>query len=245
VLNKDGCEALITAYRSRIFIVVIGEYKKKREFMAILRHIIDYINIKLNSQINRLIPLPGIKDGFVEYERLLIREKNGKTDYRHNEDKPTEKVFKISELLDGIPSDAIWEELKSTLYGIKKDTEIIKNKMDLHLEYLISLTRNSITMDDIQKVIKKINAQQTTEMINEFTMVLTSHEKVFNDKLDEKLRDIYTGLKQTEDVQAKLSLSIPFINLLGINFDVEFDVKSWAKKMYDKFGLLIFKKMGV
>ena len=43
----------------------------------------------------------------------------------------------------------------------------------------------------------------------------------------------------------KLKLSVPFINLLGINLEMEFDVKSWASRMYNKHELKIFKLMGL
>jgi hypothetical protein len=104
VLHKNDCKALITNYQNRISITVTGEYKKKREFMAVIRNIIDAINHKLSNKQVSLIPLPGIKDGFALYERLLIREKKGELYYIHDEDMPTEKRFQISELLDGIPS---------------------------------------------------------------------------------------------------------------------------------------------
>jgi len=37
--------------------------------------------------------------------------------------------------------------------------------------------------------------------------------------MDEKLKDIYNDLKQTDDVQMKLKLSVPLINLLGVNLE--------------------------
>jgi hypothetical protein len=251
VLNKDGCEALITTYQNRISIVVIGEYKKKREFMSIIRYVIDTINKKLNSKIVSLIPLPGIKDGFAEYERLIMRERNRKTKYLHNEDKPTEKSFIISELLDGIRSEEEvvssrkqLENITTKLNNMDSKLTVIKNKLDSHFEYIISLSNSIITKNDIQMAIKEINAQQTTEIMNEIVTFFELFEKAINDILDEKLKRIYAELKQTEDVQTKLSLSIPFINMLGINFGVDFDVKNWAKKMYEKHYLTLFKLMG-
>jgi small GTP-binding protein len=248
VLNWNGCEALITNYLNRISIIVTGEHKKKREFMSVIMFIIDSINQKLSNKIVRLIPLPGIKDGFVEYEKLITREKKGKTDYIHDEDKSTERSFKLSTLLDGIPKE---EEVIFTGRQVEKiiskfDRQIneIKNKLDYNFEYLIFITNNIITKCDIQEAIKEINIQQTSEIINEIAKFFELSNEVINDKLDEKLKDIYTELSQTEDIQAKLSLSIPFINMLGINFDVEFDVKNWAKKMYEKYNLMIFKLMG-
>jgi len=42
----------------------------------------------------------------------------------------------------------------------------------------------------------------------------------------------------------KLKLAVPFINILGINLETEFDIKGWAKKMYEKHQILFFKLMG-
>ena len=45
-----------------------------------------------------------------------------------------------------------------------------------------------------------------------------------------------------DDVEMKLTLAVPFINLLGINLETSFDVRSWATKMYKKHKLKIFPK---
>lgn len=63
-------------------------------------------------------------------------------------------------------------------------------------------------------------------------------------RLDDKLEEIYTDLKKTDNVQMKLKLAVPFINLFGITLETEFDIKSWATKMYEKHELKIFKLMG-
>ena len=64
-----------------------------------------------------------------------------------------------------------------------------------------------------------------------------------DDKLDDKLKEIYKDIKKTDDFQMKLKLSIPFISLLGIKFETEFDVKNWTKKMYEKYKSEIFQLM--
>ena len=63
--------------------------------------------------------------------------------------------------------------------------------------------------------------------------------------MEDDLRQIYNDLKKTDDVQMKLKLSIPFIKLLGVDFVTEFNVKNWAKRMYEKHELKIFKLMGL
>ena len=104
VLYNDGCKALITNYHNRISIIVIGEHKKKREFMSVIRYIIDSINQKLSNKPVRLIPLPNV-NGFTSYEKLLTLERKGKMYFIFDEDGRDEQSFIISELLEGIPSD--------------------------------------------------------------------------------------------------------------------------------------------
>ena len=119
VLQNNDCQALIAKYNNRISIIVNGEHKKKREFMAIIRYTIDLINQKLSNKPVRLIPLLGVKDGFADYERLLTREKNVKPNYIHDEDKPTEKYFSISDLLEGIPSDEEVNQIRKVELDVK------------------------------------------------------------------------------------------------------------------------------
>jgi internalin A len=246
VLQKDGYQALITNYQNRITIVVTGEHKKKREFMSVIRFVINSINEKLSDKPVALIPLPGI-NAFADYERLLQREKKGKKYYIHDEDLPTEKSFLISELLEGIPGE---EEVRSTgaeILAIVKDIQCdikdIADKINSHYEYLINLPDNNTIRDGIYEMMQELNAQQTAEITGEIMDWVTTAFVEFDGEMDKKLQDIYNDLKKTDDIQAKLKLSIPFINMLGINFETEFDVKSWAKKMYKKYELKLFSLM--
>jgi small GTP-binding protein len=76
VLKYDGFISLISTYQNRITIIVISEDKKKSEFLAVIRHIIDSINSTLIDKPTMLIPLPGT-ESFVDYEELLYRRKEG------------------------------------------------------------------------------------------------------------------------------------------------------------------------
>jgi small GTP-binding protein len=242
VLQKDGSQALITTYQNRISIVVTGDFKKKREFMSVIRYVINSINEKLSDKPVALIPLPGI-NAFADYERLLTRERNGKKEYIHDEDLPTEKRFLISELLEGIPDD---DEVRSTgaeILAIVKDIQCgvkeISAKIDSHYEYLINLPDNKSIKESIDEAMQELNDQQTAEIMDWVSKVFVE----FDHEMDDKLQEIYTDLKKTDEIKTKLKLSIPFINMLGIKFETEFDVKSWAKKMYDKYELKIFSLM--
>ncbi len=245
VLEKETSRALVTSYQNKISIIVTGTHKKKREFMSVLRHLIDSINQDLSDKPSMLIPLPGVND-YADYEVLLIREKRGKPYYIFDEDKPTEKQFEISKLLEGIPSQ---EEVsnKDLMVELKKATagiEDIKNRLDFHYQYLVSLPENIKIKDDISGMVKEMNAQQTEQITGEIMTMIASAFELHQGDMDEKLNKIYTDLKESADVQMKLKLSVPFINLLGINLETELDVKSWATKMYAKHELKIFKLMG-
>ena len=256
VLQKDGSKAVITSYQKRITITVTGEYKKKREFMSVIRFIIDSINQKLSNKPVALIPLPGIKDGFAEYEKLLTRERKGKTDYIYDEDGTNETRFAISKLLDGIPrekkvrSDGVkfQKEVFKRLDGMDGKLDVITNKLDSYFNELVSLS--GINKDEIQAAIADLNKRQTVDIINWIT---TAFEQ-FDFEMDDKLKGIYTDLKKTDDVQMKLKLSIPFIKLLGIDFGAEVNLNSIAKKLKNKakeinekynIDFELFKLMGV
>ena len=87
---------------------------------------------------------------------------------------------------------------------------------------------------------KELVLNQQKEIIDEFMQAFVSLE----DKMDDNLKGIYSALKKTDNLEMKLKVGIPFINLLGVNLEAEFDIKNWAKTMYEKYKLNIFKLMG-
>jgi len=117
----------------------------------------------LSNKPKRLIPLHGIKDGFADYEKLLNREKKGKPNYIFDEDGPNEKSFKISELLDGIPSDdevrfsePQFKELSKKLDNIKSDTEEIKiteEKIFAILDEVVTKLDKNTVGEELNKII--------------------------------------------------------------------------------------------
>jgi len=242
VLQKDDSEALITSYQNRITITVIGEHKKKREFMSVIRFIINSINQKLRPV--ELIPLPGVKNE-VKYEILLAMEKAGKLEYLHDEYLSTQKSFNIKKLLDGIEETndpqlihKIYEYVKS----IKGDTEKIVNMLNLYFDELIRLS--GINKTEIIDAIEELNEQQTTEITREIITWITTAFGIFNDEIDNKLKEFSNKSEQTDDVKMKLRLSIPFMKILGIDLITEFDVKNWVQKMHKKYEVKIFELMG-
>ena len=193
------------------------------------------------------IPLPGISPvAYAEYEVLLNREKKGKRHFVFNEDKSNEKSFEISLLLAGIatPEEVIKTEIMNQrLEKIELGVGIIIGKLNEHHQYLIEKLRNNQISYEIAEAIEELNAQQTTKVTKEIMRQISTAFELFSGDMDVKLKDIYTDLKKTNDLEKKLKLSVPLINLLGIELGVDWDVKSWAIKMHEKYQLKIFQLM--
>jgi len=113
-------------------------------------------------------------------------------------------------------------EIKELLVNIKSDTtEIKKNQKE------------------IDSAVRELTTEQSSLIIKEIMAWVTTVTDEQNNDLTEKLNEI----KDTDDVQMKLKLSIPFIKLLGVDFETEFNVKSWVEKMYKQHEFEIFKLM--
>ena len=252
VLETDGVRALISAYQNSITLIVAGEYKKKREFMAICRHCIDTINRQLSEPPKKMIPLPGV-DAFVDYEELLEREADGEKTYKIF--KPEKKTFDISELLEGVPSENEIRQLMEELGGIKHkikglhqdhlelqtgQQEII-GKLDDHYAYLTSLPALHEIRDGILPALYEITGDQSTTIAAIVLQRIEDTFATFDTRIDDRLTDLYTDLKKTDDVKMKLKLGLPLLSLLGINFETEFDLKNWAKKQHETHKLKIFE----
>lgn len=253
ILKYRDCEALITNYDNQIRIKVTNGHKTKKDLLAIIRSKIDQININLTNNPNILIPLPGI-NGYADYEDLLERDKDGEIYYSIY--KPEKRRFEISQLLEGISTQ---DEIKQLLFEIKQKQEnhsfehnkIISNlteimsKLDLHYQYLVSLPQNELIKDEIIDSIKNCSDQQKVDISNEIIQTLAHAFEFHEDNLDEKIKEIFSDFCKTDDVQIKLKLGIPLLNLLGFNIETEFDLKKWASKMYETYELKIFKIMGL
>jgi len=150
-----------------------------------------------------------------------------------------DKIFQkevISMLKD---SQRVHEKIISGQEVLISGQEVIINKFESIFEKLVNLSRTN--KEEIIEATEKLNEQQTVEISNEIGVWF----EAFNEKMEEEFKQIYSDLKQTDDLQMKLKLSIPFIKLLGIDFIAEFNVKNWAKKMHEKHELKIFKLMGL
>jgi hypothetical protein len=249
VMKHDGCKAFISAYQNRISVTVTGEYKKKREFMAIIRHLLDTINERLSDKPNKLIPLPGTS-ACVEYEVLLNREKKGKKTYTLDEDKPTEQEFIISVLLDGITGKEETEEILKAVKLLSGDVKsgfekvfIGQQQIKGKLEALPNSKDIKETIEEAAKLYAQLVHDDAVEIANETARQLTVIMGDFSDEIDDKLKNLYTELKKSDNVEMKLKLGLPLISLLGIDLETKFDIKKWAAGMYKKYELPVFRLM--
>jgi hypothetical protein len=242
IVQNGNCKSLITSYRNRIKIIVIGEHKQKREFLAIIRSVIDKINEKLSGNINMLIPLPETDNMYVDYNVLLEMEKDDK--YFHTIYKPSKREFEISKLLDGIPREdeviSIGKEALEEMFT--RQTIILKKANKRQTKKIISMTK--IITRDVLDEIQKMDMKQKNKAFVEIMAKIEDAFEKFSDKINEESKKQFDKLKRTDDLQARLRLSIPLLDLLGVNLGVEFDLKAWANRMYDKLGFEIFKKLG-
>jgi internalin A len=246
ILKGYNCKALVSAYQDTLTITVRGEHKQKREFMAVIRNCIDRINQGLAVKPQMLIPLPGITPiDYPEYEVLLNREKKGKREFIFHEDRPDEKNFEISRLLEGIATPDEMKEISRRLDRIDKNVETIIQRLDEHYWYLIEKLDDDQISDKITEALKPINAQQTAKIADVIMQQIATAFDLFSVDMDERFTKIYHDLKKTDNLEAKLRLSVPFIKLLGIDIGLEakFDIKKWASGMYDKYKLQIFQLM--
>ena len=243
VVQNGNCKSLIASYRNRIKIIVTGEHKQKREFLAVIRFIIDKINKRLFGNINMLIPLPGTDNMHVDYKELLEMEKDDKDSYTIY--KPSKKKFKISKLLDGFPrEDEVISIGKETFKEmLASQSREMKEMNERQTEEIIGRTKNNF--QDVLAEMKNMKLQQKNILVVEIMAKIEDAFEKFSDKINEEIEKKFDKLKQTDadDWQARLELSVPLLNLLGINLGVEFDLKGWANRMYDKLGLEILKKL--
>jgi internalin A len=249
IIENGNAKALITASNNKVSINILAENKREgRDLMIYARTVVEIINNDLPYPPVKFIPLPGTKGGMVEYLVLLKRLGKGRQSYIYHEDLDDEKEFDIRELLDGISAEIDIEKsirelkeqnsrIEETTSSTLKNTGEIKSQLNEHFDYLVSLEENSkIQKKEIISAVKEIATDQKKQICDEmFILVSSSFEKHHN-KMDKKLNKIYADLKLTSDITTKLELSIPLLNLIGVNVKSELDLKSWSEKMIVKYG---------
>lgn len=249
IIENADCQALIGAYENRLSITVVGKHKQKREFMSVIRFLIDSINSKLAYQPSMLIPLPD-NMGYADYEELLEIEIDGDTHYKIY--KPQKRRFEISQLLEGITSQSELRELTDIAkLMLKKTNEVkagndiildelnsIRGELKVHYNYLMEQLGKGDQAGILLQSIASLNLQQQKALTVDIESFLSNAFESSNTKIDTKLTQIYTDLKKSSNLEAKIKLGLPLAALTGIDMGVElkFDVKKWIVQMSEKHG---------
>ena len=205
VLHKDGCKALITSYEKRITIIVTGEHKKKREFMSVIRYIIDSINVNLTNKPKMLIPLPKIEDidKYPDYEELLEKEKDGEEYYTVY--KPEKKKFEISVLLEGIRPKEEEVEIKELLSGMKRDIEKMKHDNVVEIKTIPIFLASSEELKEDRKEFEIFINRENKELVNKGIFLKLELWEDFIDEMSKtRLQDEYNKAAINSDIFVSL-----------------------------------------
>ncbi|MDW3193809.1 MAG: COR domain-containing protein [Cytophagales bacterium] len=267
VLSHDGSRAMINAYQNQILIIVEGEAKKNREFMSIIRFLIDQINRKFSDSPKMLIPLPDLENEFVRYKQLRNLERKGITTYSHYiEEKDDNILYSVSQLLEGIVS--LNKEDNSMAEGFKKLQSMLQqshSKLDLiyeqqveHYEYL----KTNLPPDWDERLLDEITSlqiEQTDEIRQELIKALARAFELHHGDMDEKVKEIFLRMNEPKKLASlKLKVGLPLLasmvpglseipdvpGIPKVSVDAEFDLKAWSEQMYKKHELQFFKVMG-
>src|SRR6185436_15297060 len=114
------------------------------------------------------------------------------------------------------------ERILTNTESIKKGQIEIKSKLDSYYEYLIQLPANQSDINEIHAIIKKVNDEGSDAITEKIIDYITLAFEAFDGEMDEKLQKVYTDLKMTDDWETKVKLSIPLLNLVGVNVESTF-----------------------
>lgn len=241
ILKWNNCEALITSYENILQIEIIGDKKRKREFLGAIRLLIDNVNMNLTDQPLTFIPKEINNYEFkIGYNELLQREENReiKLTIYH----PFKVQLVISELLDGIPSYLdnemvlIHEKLDQIINSQKNQEELLEKQVDsLYTKALLDNSKN-----EIFEFINDKSNENSNLIIKELTDWIYYVTNEFSEEIDDKLLEIINKLKNTDKDELKFKISLPLIKLLGIDLEYKVDIKKWAKEMKVKYQEKLF-----
>ena len=119
ILSNDKNSALVRAdtVDGKIFINIIGQENTRRDFLAKIRYVFEDIHKSIGDmKPKEIIPLPDNQEILIDYEDLLIAEKEGVMKYYLPKIK---KKINVKELLDGI--DTEMRRRKGKLYVLAWD----------------------------------------------------------------------------------------------------------------------------
>jgi len=254
VIERNGSQAKIIEMTDKIdgtknieIRVASGNINCKKELLTIIRNEVEsihkssYKNLKVYEMVmcNCEECINSDNPGFFELKKIEKAVFKGKKTIECRESCEDVSLVKlIGYTFDNITINENYQRLENIMVSVKKDTASIKtdiksisSKLDNHHSYLMGIKANIIAKDDIESIIKEANQIQTQELLAEIMTYFIEFESV----MDENQREIYKDIKETDDLQMKLKLGIPFGNIIGLNFEAEFDIKSWFNRMREKY----------
>ena len=219
IINKDNCRALISVYKNQLTIIVIGKHKQKREFMSVVRYLIDGIHREIGIKPEMLIPLPE-EMGLVDYEELLEKESDGER--YHSIYKPQKRKFEISILLEGISkldySEESNQSLKEKLDEVLSNQNEIKSDLGDIKDEVMSFTA---ALERIESGINSLNPPDLNQI---------------NKVLESKLGDFIKELPTSNDIAKEWKE----MNRKGL---LNMDAKAKLKWQIKIFGLVYEKEL--
>lgn len=120
-----------------------------------------------------------------------------------------------------------------------QDHSEIKNKIDKCYDIMISeLKKNRVDTERIEEIIVNINNSNRDTVIEVGQEIMGHINWAFEEygkDFDESLQEVYANLKQSDNWTTKLQLSIPLLDLLGINIKHELKLNKFIKWIHNTF----------
>lgn len=247
--SNFNTKALIYSKDNKIHISVLGDIKQKREYLSVIRYFLDAINEELELNPTILIPLPDLPEEYVKLNILNNMEKEGERIYKNWELK---KEYNIAMLLDGIDSEEyinsfyknsninivyennpiqLLQEVISNTKLILKRQEEIANQINFNIQHLMHYPQNQSNTKEIEQVIKQLTEQNSNTIISEIIKFINKSISKLNSEINDKIQEIIPLILGTEDWDTKVKLSVPLLNLVGVNIEHEFSIKKHIKQL--------------
>lgn len=117
----------------------------------------------------------------------------------------------------------------------------IEQQFDKVYESIINHPINSIIKAEIIDAIKEVSEIQKQEIVEDIINFISTAL----DELNKEQNECFIKMKGSDDINYKLKLAIPLLNLLGVSLEVEVDVKSFIEGLKSKYELKVCSFLGL
>jgi GTPase SAR1 family protein len=143
---------------------------------------------------------------------------------------------KLFELVEQYKSVGNLEKL------IKEMEQRIQKRLSQIEQYLLvmheMLKAKEIDIDQVNRMVNNINSQNQhlivevgKQIMGHINWAFEQHEN----EMDEKLKEIYADLRQTDNIETRIKLSVPLLNLLGLNIETDIKLNDFIKWLESKY----------